>query len=363
MKKIPINQPLVPDIFEYNKYLVDIFHSKKLTNDGPLLQELESELKDIMEVQNNSIFCNGTTALMIALKSLDLKGSVITTPFTFPATANAIKFAGATPIFCDIDYETMNITPEKAFNHINNFTSAILPVHVFGTPCDVEGFDDLARVYGVKIIYDAAHAFNTKINDTHIGRFGNITMFSFHATKLFHTIEGGMLTYNNPELDITIKQLRNFGIRDGNTGSIVAGINGKLNELQAAMGLCILEKINDEIKKRKKVFELYKSFLSEISWIKFLKTEKNVQNSYQYFPIRIKKFRNKIYEHLKNNDIESRKYFYPLCSDFEHFKHIRSYVPNAVAVSEEILCLPFYGDLESNDIERICEEIKIGAEL
>lgn len=360
MREIPLTSPLIPNIKEYNEYLINIFESGDFTNNGPCVKELENELKKYMGVLNNPLFCNGTTALMIALKSLNLKGPVITTPFTFPATVNAISWAGLRLIFCDIDYETMNITPEDSLECIKNSEvtiSAILPVHTFGTPCDVQGFQELAYDYGLKIIYDAAHAFNVKINDTHIGNFGDISMFSFHATKLFHTGEGGMLTYNDSELDIPIKQLRNFGIKDEKEGSIIPGINGKMTEMQAALGLCILGKIDEEIKKRKKVFELYKSFLSGIPWIKFLKIEKNVQNSYQYFPIRIKIFRNKIYEHLKNNGIQSRKYFYPLCSDFEHFKHLDSIVPNAVKVAEEILCLPFHGDLAENDIERICEII------
>jgi len=359
MKKIYITQPLIPDENRYNTYLSDIFKSRFLSNNGQYLQILEQELKKLLDVKNNAIFCNGTTALMIALKSLDLKGSVITSPFTFPATPNAIEWNNLTPIFCDVDYETMNILPKEAEKHINKDVSAILPVHVFGTPCDVYGFKDLSDSYNLKLVYDAAHAFNVKINGTGIGTFGDISMFSFHPTKLFHTGEGGMLTYNNKNLDIPIKQLRNFGIKDDQAGSIMPGINGKMNEIQAALGLCILNEIKNEIKKRKKIYNLYKKYLFEIKKIKLLNVEKNIQLSYQYFPIRTKK-RNKIYNLLIKNNIYARKYFFPLCSDFKHFENIKSNVPNAKKISEEILCLPFYGNMESEDVERICEIIKKG---
>lgn len=357
MNPIYITQPLIPDINDYNSYLKSIFKFKYLSNNGPYVKLLEDKLKRILKVQNNSIFCNGTTALMIALKSLNLRGSVITTPFTFPATSNSLIWNNLTPIFCDVDYETMNITPKSVEERIDRSVSAILPVHIFGNPCDVYGFEELSEIYSLKLIYDAAHAFKTEINGQGIGTFGDITMFSFHPTKLFHTGEGGMLTYNDNYLDEPIKQLRNFGIKDDITGSILPGINGKMNEIQAGLGLCILDKIEEEIKKRKKIYELYKNYLSGNSWIKLLNIEKNIQNSYQYFPIRIKNFRNEVYEDLKRKKIFSRKYFYPLCSDFEHFKHIRAKVPNAVKISEEILCLPFYGDLSPDDIERICETI------
>jgi len=365
--KIHVTQPLIPDINRYNEYLKDIFKSKYFSNNGIWVRLLENRLKSHLKVSHNAAFCNGTTALMIALKSLNLrnvvqntKPAIITTPFTFPATANAIAWNGLKPVFCDVDYETMNITPETVGKHIDYSISAILPVHVFGNPCDVEGFEELSIFYNLDIIYDAAHAFGTEINGKGIGSFGDITMFSFHPTKLFHTGEGGMLTYNDPELDIKIKQLRNFGIKDDITGSVLPGINGKMNEIQAALGLCISDEIEEEKEKRKKIYNFYKSFLSDISWIKFLEMPKNVSNSLQYFPIRIKKIRNKIYDNLIYNNIYPRKYFYPLCSDFAHFKHVEANVPNAVKISEEILCLPFYGDLTEGDIERICKIIKNG---
>lgn len=357
MKKILITQPLVPDNIQFNEHIEKIFNSKYFSNNGPYVLQLESKLKEFLEVKNNSSFCNGTTALMVAIKSLDLKGSIITTPFTFPATVNSLSWCNISPIFCDIDYETMNITPEEAYKHIDDTVSAILPVHVFGNPCDVDGFKKLAKFYDLKIIYDAAHAFGTKIDGVGIGNFGDITMFSFHPTKLFHTGEGGMLTYNNNELDIIIKQLRNFGIKDDITGSVRPGINGKLNEIQASLGICVLDKIKEEREKRKKINKLYNFYLSDIPWIKFLNIEKNIKNSHQYFPIRIKNFRNKIYDHLINNKVFARKYFYPLCNDFKHFKHIKSDVPNSVKISKEILCLPYYGDLTEEDIERICKII------
>jgi dTDP-4-amino-4,6-dideoxygalactose transaminase len=220
---IPITKPLVPGFYKYSKYIKKIFDSGILTNNGPNVLLLEEELKKLLKVEYGSVFCNGTTALMIALRSLDLshdmKQDIITSPFTFPATANVLAWNNLTPSFCDVDYETMNITPALAERCLDSYVTAILPVHVFGNPCDVYGFEDLAKSRNLKIIYDAAHAFGVEIDGVGIGNFGNITMFSFHPTKLFHTGEGGMLTCNDKYLDIDIRQLRNFGIQDDETGS------------------------------------------------------------------------------------------------------------------------------------------------
>ena len=357
---IPITKPLVPDKDLYSLHLKHTFESGQFSNDGPFVKELEKKLKLYLGVKNNAAFCNGTTALMVALKSLNLEGSVITTPFTFPATLNAIEWCGLNPVFCDVDYDTMNIDPWNAEKQITGKVSAILPVHVFGNPCRVHGFNHLSEIYNLKIVYDAAHAFGSKVGNAGIGTFGDITMFSFHPTKLFHTGEGGMLTYNDPELDIKIKQLRNFGIRNEVDGSVLPGLNGKMGELQGALGLCVLQKLKEEIKKRKKVFKLYKKYLSEIPFIKTFDINEGTIWSYQYFPIRVKRFRNLIHGLLEKKGISSRKYFYPLCSDFPYYKNIKSRVPNAIRVSEEVLCLPFYGDLSKDDIEMICEIIKKG---
>jgi len=352
---IYVTRPLIPDINKYMEYLKVIINNRTFSNNAQHVVSLEEKLKALLEVKHGSVFCNGTIALMIALRSLKLKGSVATPAFTFPATPNVLLWNNLTPIFCDIDYETMNITPEFAERALNSTTTAILAVHVFGTPCDVYGFKDLAEVYKLKVVYDAAHAFMVKYDNVSIGNFGDITMFSFHPTKLFHTSEGGMLAYNNPDLDIIIKQLRAFGIKNDDIGSIREGINGKMNELQAIMGLCILEKIDEERNKRKNIAELYRKYLSDIPWITILNLGDNIEQSYQYFPIRIRdRSRDEVNEHLKKHNVYPRKYFYPLCSDFAHFKYLNSNLPNSKKVSEEILCLPYYGDLTKDDVEKIC---------
>lgn len=363
---IYITRPLAPDLDKYVSLFKNVMKSKMFSNNGQYLIELEEKLKNYLHVENNAVFCNGTTALMIALKSLNLRGYVVTTPFTFPATANVLSWNNLTPIFCDIDYETMNITPEEANKYLDILhtnVSAILPTHIFGNPCDVYGFQELASLYEVNLIYDAAHAFGVEIDGKGIGTFGDISMFSFHPTKLFHTGEGGILTYGAStyayrKLDETIKQLRNFGIKDDTIGSIRPGINGKMSEFQAIMGLCILDKLQLEREKREIIYHLYRLFLEDIPWIKLLEIEGTTQNSLQYFPIRIiGKSRDEVAERLKEHNVFARKYFYPICSDFPHLQPIESKLPIAKKVSEEILCLPFYGELTADDIEKICSII------
>jgi dTDP-4-amino-4,6-dideoxygalactose transaminase len=352
---IPITKPLVPDLDKYTEYLKDIFNTGIITNNGPLVRELESNLEKVLGIKNCSVFCNGTTALMIALKALNLdrneiKRDIITTPFTFPATVNVLNWTNLNPVFCDIDYETMNITPELAERSIDSYVTALMPVHVFGTPCDVYDFQDLAEKLNIKLIYDAAHAFGVEVNNVGVGNFGDITMFSFHPTKLFHTGEGGALTCNDQELHDNIKQLRNFGIEDETIGSVQPGINGKMNELQAAIGLEVLKQVNREKELRKITSDIYYEYLSLIPWVKLLETP-----GHQYYPIRIQdnRSRDKIHERLLKHNIHSRKYFYPLCTDFKHMKFYRRDLPNAEKVSEEILCLPFYGSLTRDEIEKI----------
>lgn len=360
-KAIYVTKPLAPDHDKFDTYFQDILESKQFSNNGKYVIELEDQLRKMLRVDHATAFCNGTTALMIALRSLDLMGYVVTTPFTFPATSNVLPWLGLTPIFCDIDYDTLNITPEEVEAYLDiphTAVQAILPVHIFGNPCDVYGFDELSDRYNLRIIYDAAHAFNTCIEGQSIAKFGDVTMFSFHPTKLFHTSEGGMLVCNNDDLGERIRQLRNFGIKDDITGSILAGINGKMNELQAITGLCVLDKIDKEYEARRRIFQKYILLLNDIEHVKIFSPANTTQNSWQSLPIRVLNGkRNQIYEYLKACKVFARKYFYPLCSDFPHFKHFRNDFPNAKRVSEEILCLPFYGEME-DDVEAICDIIK-----
>lgn len=363
---IYVTSPLLPNLDDLNNEIKEIFESKRLTNMGEKHNLLESKLKDILQVQNVSLFNNGTIALLTALKALDLPygSEVITTPFTFAATSHCISWNGLKPVFCDIEFETMNIDANKIEQHITENTSAILAVHVYGFPCDVEKIDEIAKKYNLKVIYDGAHVFSTQLNGVGIGNFGDITMFSFHATKLYNSIEGGALTYNNSELKKKVYNLRNFGIQNEEVIEDI-GINGKMNELQAAFGILNLELYKEEKTKRSKIFEIYKNKLSSTKGIKIPTMPKNATNSYQYFPIVIEKdfgiSRDNLYLELQKYNIHTRKYFYPLCSDYDCYKDLKSSsadnLPIANDIKNKVLCLPFYGNLDTKIVEIICEVI------
>jgi len=363
---IYVTQPLFPDIEIYNEKLKEIWDSKWLSNGGNQHQQLEARLTEFLKVPNLSLFNNGTIALLVAIQSLRLSGDVITTPFTFPATSHVLTWNNIEPNFCDIDPVTMNLNPAKIERCITPKTTGILATHVFGTPCDVEAIQDIANFYGLRVIYDGAHVFGSEINGIGIGNFGDITMFSFHPTKLFHTGEGGALTYKDLDMKKRINLLKNFGIKN-EFEVVMPGINGKMNELQAAMGLCILDMVEDEMKKREIIRNRYKDLLGDVDGIVLLPEIKNVKLSYQYFVIQIEseklgKSRDQVYEELKRNNIHARKYFYPLCSEYICYKQLPSSninnLPVAYKIVEEVLCLPFYGDLLEMDVERICSIVK-----
>ncbi len=363
---IYVTRPLLPDLKEFHHELEEIWESKWLTNNGPKHRKLEEEIRQTLKVPYVSLFNNGTIALIIAVNSMRILGEVITTPFTFPATPHVLSWNGINPIFCDIDEKTMNIDTNKIEQMITPRTTAILGVHVFGTPCDVQGIQEIANRYGLKVIYDAAHAFDARIDDTGIGNFGDISMFSFHATKLFHTAEGGALTFKDQNLKVRIDLLKNFGIKNEEE-VVMAGINGKMNEIQAALGLINLRYLEKEREKRKKVVETYKSHLSNIEGITTNELPTSVRNSYQYFVIRVNKekfgiSRDEVYERLKGYNVYSRKYFYPLCSDYPCYKYLPSSNPGNLPVAKkvvsEVLCLPLYGNLDISKVEGICEIIR-----
>jgi len=362
--KIFITQPLLPDLEDFKTHLEDIWHSKWLTNMGEKHNLFENRLKDVLKVKHVSLFNNGTIALLTALKALELPygSEVITTPFTFAATPHCISWNGLKPVFCDIEPNTMCIDADKIESLITPNTSAILAVHVYSFPCDVEKIEDIARRRNLKVIYDGAHAFSTEINGRGIGTFGDITMFSFHATKLFNTVEGGCLTYNNDDLVRKIYNLRNFGIQSQELVEEV-GINGKMNEIQAAFGLLNLELFEAEKAKRAGVKVIYDENLPKIKGIIVPKMPLNTTHSYQYYPIVIEDdyplSRDELYEKFKQANIMTRKYFYPLCSDFECYKTLPSSqkenLPVANNLKNKVLCLPFYGNLEDEVIGNICE--------
>ncbi|KKN58107.1 hypothetical protein LCGC14_0555400 [marine sediment metagenome] len=361
-KPIYITRPLLTPIKQVKKKLQEVWKSKWLTNMGIQHQKLESKLLNYLSVQNLSLFCNGTLALEIACKALELKGEVITTPFTFAATVNSLYQNNLKPVFCDIRIDDFNINSNEIEELITTKTSAIMPVHVFGNPCEIDKIETIAKSNNLKVIYDAAHCFGVKYKNRGIGNFGDISMFSFHATKIFHTLEGGALTYTNLELKETINLWKNFGIKSEEE-VVLPGTNAKLNELQAAIGLLNLELVEMEIEKRKKLSSVYKENLKNIEGIKFMDEKKNVKHNYQYFPITIneRKFkftRNYVYEYLKKFNIFSRKYFYPLCTDYKFSeKNVNYNIPNAEKIVNQVLCLPLYGELTQNDIEKICKII------
>lgn len=363
-EKIFITQPLLPNINNVNEQIKEIWKSKRITNMGCKHNALEVKLKDVLKVSNVSLFNNGTIALLIALKALNLPygSEVITTPFTFAATPHCIVWNGCKPVFCDIEPNTMTIDAKKIESLITPNTSAILGVHVYGFPCEVEKIEKIAKNHNLKVIYDAAHAFSTEINGKGIGAFGDITMFSFHATKLFNTIEGGCLTYNNEELKRKIYNLRNFGIQSEEIVEEV-GINGKMNEFQAAIGLLNLDLYKEEQRKRENLKRLYDSKLENVKGIKLPILPKNTTNSYQYYPIIIKDDfpidRDCLYERLKSLGIYARKYFYPACHDYDCYKSIPHKQLNIVDdLKKKVLCLPYYGDLDTSIALKICEVLK-----
>lgn len=368
-KKIFVTQPLLPNIKDFEKHVEDIWESKWLANMGAKHNELETKLKDVLKVPNVSLFNNGTIALLTALKAMNLPygSEVITTPFTFAATPHCIVWNNCKPVFCDIEPNTMTIDADKIESLITPNTSAILGVHVYGFPCNVEKIDIIAKKYNLKVIYDAAHAFSTEINGRGIGTFGNITMFSFHATKLFNTIEGGCLTYNDETLKRKIYNLRNFGIQSEEMVEDV-GINGKMNEFQASMGLENLKIFREEQHKRQIIKSIYDKNLSMIKGIRVPQMPENTSNSYQYYPIIIENdypiSRDELYDKFKSINIYTRKYFYPACHDYECYKNDLavkladlSVVDN---IKHKVLCLPYYGNLEHSIANQICEVIQNG---
>lgn len=366
MKKIFVTEPTLPNLEDLVNELKEIWSSKRVTNAGPKHNLLEQELKKHLGVNNVSLFNNGTIALLTALKALELPygSEVITTPFTFAATPHSIAWNGLKPVFCDIEPDTMCINPNEIEKHITEKTSAILGVHVYGFPCNVKKIDEIAKKHNLKVIYDGAHVFSTKIDNVDIGNFGDITMFSFHATKLFTTIEGGCLTYNSDKLEHKIYNLRNFGIRNEEYVEEI-GINGKMNELQSVVGLLNLELYKKEQTKRADLKRYYDERLEHVSGIKIPQLPENTTNSYQYYPIIIeneyKLTRDELYKKLREYDIYARKYFYPLCSDYECYKDLPSSSVENLPVANEyknrVLCLPFYGTLEQEYREKICEVI------
>jgi dTDP-4-amino-4,6-dideoxygalactose transaminase len=361
MKKINVTRSSLPDFTEFVNKIKDLWETRHLTNFGDKHKLLEKELSNYLKVRNVSLFTNGHIALEYALELLGLSGEIITTPFTFVSTVNSILRMNCKPVFCDINENDYNINISMIESLITDNTVAIMPVHVYGNPCDVYAIEELAKKHGLKVVYDAAHAFGIEIDGKGIGSFGDLSMFSFHATKVFHTIEGGALTYNNEDLKHKLESLKNFGITNQEEVEYVGG-NGKLDEFRSAMGLCNLENIDHEINNRKMVVTRYEEVLDGVHGIKLIKDLPNVKRNYAYMPVlfdNYKKNRDEIFEELKKENIFSRKYFYPLISDFACYKdnYDSNETPVAKHIAKNILTLPLYADLSLEDVDRICEII------
>lgn len=364
--KITVTQPCLPPLDEFIPYLKQIWDNKWLTNNGALHNQLEKELADYLGVKYISLFSNGTLALISALQALNIQGEVITTPFSFVATTHSLWWNRITPIFVDIEPDYLNLDPDKIEAAITSRTTAIMPVHVYGNPCQMDKIQRIADKHGLKVIYDAAHAFGVKKDNLSILNNGDLSILSFHATKVYSTIEGGAIICHSEEMKHHIDNLKNFGFR-GETIVEEPGINAKLNEVQAAYGLLQLKYVDSFIERRKVITELYQSLLKDVPGIRFLSDIEGVSHGYSYFPILIdeEKYgmsRDCLYEKLKENNIFSRRYFYPLISDFEPYRNFPSSakenLPIATKIAQQVLCLPIYVELHDNDIEKIYNIIK-----
>lgn len=360
---ILVTRSSMPDFDEYIEEIKDIWESHWLTNMGPKHKKLQADLKEYLGVENIDLFVNGHMSLELSLQALKMQGEVITTPFTFASTTHAIVRNGLEPVFCDINPDDCTIDVSKIESLITDRTCAIMPVHVYGNVCNVEEIQRIADKYGLKVIYDAAHTFGEKYKGQGIGTFGDVSCFSFHATKVFNTIEGGAACFKNPEFGLDLYRLKNFGIRGPEVVDAV-GANAKMNEFSAAMGICNLRHIDEEIAKRKKVVERYRERLGNVSGIKLSPIQEDVQSNYAYFPVVFDEnvfgtTRNEVCDRLAENDINVRKYFYPLTNMFDCFngKYNVDDTPVALHISQRVLTLPLYADLSLKDVDRICDII------
>ena len=421
MKKIYVTQPSLPDIKIYSKQLEKIWQSKMLSNNGEILIDFENGLRDYLKIDNIGLISNGTLALLIALKAFDLKGEVITTPYSFVATTHVLEWLGLKTVFCDIEPETCNIDPNKIEELITEHTSAILPVHVYGNPCNHQKIQEIADKHNLKVIYDAAHAFGVEKDGESILNWGDASILSFHATKVFNTVEGGAVIIGDNDLrrgegtrgrgdgrtsseskidhpssdygstrnvkckmgedssfdslitthdSLSIKRrvdlLRNFGISDEEHVEL-AGLNAKMNELICAYGLLQLETIDEEIGKRKQISLRYREAFADVKGIRLMDEQSGVKYNYSYFPIFIEKdkygmSRDELYLKLKEEGIHARKYFYPLISNFSMYVDLPTATPEGLPIANrianEVLCLPMYGDISLDDLNRVIHKIK-----
>jgi len=362
-KQIPVTSPLLPALEEFLPYLEQIWDSKRLTNGGPFHEQLEAALAEHLGVEHICLFSNGTLALVTALQALRITGEVITTPYSFVATAHSLLWNNVKPVFVDIDPLTNNLDPKRVEEAITPATTAILPVHCYGIPCDVDAIQKIADTYGLKVIYDAAHAFGVRHNGASILNHGDLSILSFHATKVFNTFEGGAIVCHDKKIKQRINYLKNFGFADEVT-IMAPGINGKMNEIQAAFGMLQLRHIDSALQARKRIFDRYNSALRSVEGISLLQQPEGVEWNYAYCPILIDgaRFgvgRDEMYNRFRARDILVRRYFYPLITEFPMYRGLPSSdaakLTQAHSVSSQVLCLPIYPDLALEDQDTIID--------
>jgi dTDP-4-amino-4,6-dideoxygalactose transaminase len=359
-KPIYVTQPYLPPLAEFIPYLEEIWDGKILTNGGPFHQKLERALSDYLGVDHIALFTNGTIALVTALQALRITGEVITTPYSFVATAHSLLWNGIKPVFADVDPKTLNLDPSKIEAAITPQTTAIMPVHCYGHPCDVEAIQKIADNYNLKVIYDAAHAFGVQDDGGSILRHGDLSVLSFHATKVYNTFEGGAIVCPDEKTKTRIDHLKNFG-HVGEFTVVAPGINGKMSEFNAALGLLQLNYVDQAIEKRKQIDAAYRKRLEPVKGIRCLGDAGEQKRNHAYFPIMVEPefpiSRDALYQKLKDRGIHPRKYFYPLISEFPMYRGLLSArpenLPVASVASQQVLCLPIYPDLDGSTVDRI----------
>lgn len=364
-KQITVTAPLLPDLDEFNTLLKEIWDSKWITNNGSFHKQLEKELAEYLKVPYISLFTNGTLPLLTALQALRITGEVITTPYSFVATTHSIWWNGCKPVFVDIDPATGNIDPDAIEAAITNKTTAIMPVHVYGKPCDTKRIQEIADKYGLKVIYDAAHAFGVEVDGESILKAGDMSTLSFHATKVYNTLEGGALVMHDAETKKRIDYLKNFGFA-GETTVVAPGINSKVDEVRAAYGIINLRQVDAAIEARHQVAVKYREALRPIEGITFMNDMPGVKHNYSYFPIFIdaEKYgmtRDELYEKMRSHNVLGRRYFYPLISTFSTYRGLPSAapenLPKAHKMADSVICLPMHHELSAEDIDRVLELI------
>ncbi|MBQ4406251.1 MAG: DegT/DnrJ/EryC1/StrS family aminotransferase [Bacteroidales bacterium] len=360
---ITVTSPLLPDLKEFETLLEDIWQRKWLTNNGHYHQELEKALAEYLKVPYISLFTNGTLPLITALQALRITGEVITTPYSFVATTHALWWNGIKPVFVDIEPETGNLDPNKIEAAITPKTTAIMPVHVYGKPCKTKEIQEIADKYGLKVIYDAAHAFGVEVNGKSILNEGDISTLSFHATKVYNTVEGGAMVMHDEKTKKRIDYLKNFGFA-GETEVIAPGINSKMDEIRSAYGIINLRQVDAAIELRRQTAIKYRNALSNVEGITFFDDMPGVKHNYSYFPIFVdaQKFgmtRDELYAKMKDRNVLGRRYFYPLISTFSTYRGLESAKPDNLPVAhkmaEQVICLPMYAGLTDEDVERVID--------